>query len=139
MIQGKSDHLIRNPGTEILSCTITSVQEDGIAKVEYSKFKQALFDISTIVFYKHGDHLYYPISMEFRLIDNNILYLTDELGLTSIKEVFDILVSSMLKEEKWSNVFKLVIIHTRNEPKYCHKLPNTFVIGDMSDYMEIYE
>ena len=139
MIQDEHDQLIRSSGSDIISCTMTSVDTDGSAIFEYEKFKKALFQISTLVFYEHGGVLYYPISLEFRLIDNNILYLIEELGVGSIQELFEVLKSSMLKEEKWTNDFELAIVHTVNEPKYCYKLPEQFVIGDNLTYTEIYE
>lgn len=127
--------LIRGP--KCVSCTITDVDSFGNATIEYAHFKEARFDVSCIVIYEYSGEYYYPITLEYRLIDNNILYLTEELGVKSIKEVFNILSSSMEKEEKWTNHFKLVLVHLKNKPKYCHKMID-FIIDDV-DKVEIYE
>lgn len=111
------------------SCTITSVDDAGEAAIGYAPFKQALFDTSTIVLYEHHLSLYYPLTMEFRLIDNNILYLIKELRVNDMDEVFRILESSMEKEEKWSNKFKLAIVHLKNKPKYMYQLPADIKVG----------
>jgi hypothetical protein len=120
MIQSINDKFIRDK--EFISCTITSVTDDGLAKIDYAPFKKALFPISTIVIYEYQNNYYYPLAMEFRLIDNNILYLIEELGINKISKIFQVLTSSMDKEEKWSNEFELSVIHLIKEPKYCLKL-----------------
>lgn len=129
------NELIRD--SECVSCTITGVDSSGNAIVEFSPFRQARFDVSCIVLYEHENLYYYPMTMEYRLIDNNILYLTEELQVQSMKEVFDILSSSMEKEEKWTNKFKLILVHLKNKPNYCHLLKN-FQIGDV-DRIDLYE
>lgn len=131
MIQESHDNFLKTIPELFNSCTITQVSEKGMAHVEYEHFKKALFPISTIVFYEHGGMYYYPLAMEFRLIDNNILYLTEELGVNTAEEMFRILTSSMNKEEKWSNEFKLCVVHTKNKPKYCFKLSDNFNIENV--------
>jgi hypothetical protein len=127
--------LIRD--NNFISCTLTSVDQTGHATVEYAHFKKALFQTSIIVVYEHQEVYYYPLALEFRLIDNNILYLTEELGITSAEELFKVLTSSMNKEEKWSNDFKLVVVHVQSQPKYCHQL-KMFNIDNV-DQEHIYE
>jgi hypothetical protein len=135
MIQSNIDNFIRDD--EFISCTITQVDSNGLANIEYSPFKKALYPLSIIVVYEYQDIFYYPLSLEFRLIDNNILYLTEELKIHSALEIFRVLTSSMNKEEKWSNDFKLVVVHVKNEPKYCTKLKQ-FDISNV-DVEHIYE
>lgn len=129
MIQDTNDVVIRKDSNKNISSTITDVDSTGNAKVEYAYFKEALYATSHMVFYEYNDRYYYPIALEFRLIDNNILYLTEELGITSIEQMFQMLTSSMNKEEQWSNEFVAVIVHVKQEPKYCHKLSKDFTIG----------
>jgi hypothetical protein len=97
-----------------------------VATIEKEKFKKALFPVSTLVFYEYGGRLYYPYSMEFRLIDNNILFLIEELGVKSVSLLFKMLESSMEKEEKWSNVFESALIHLSEEPRFMHQLSEDF-------------
>jgi hypothetical protein len=120
-----------------VSCTITSVSPDGVAEISFSEFKKAKFDTSVIVLYEHMDINYYPMSLEYRLIDNNVLYLIEELNVRSMEEVFKVLTSSMEKEEKWTNEFVLAIIHLKTIPKFCHRLEN-LSIGNVNK-IEIYE
>ena len=129
------NELIRNQ--DCVSCTITDVDSMGNAVVEFAHFKEARFDVSCIVIYEFSGEYYYPMALEYRLIDNNILYLTEELGVKTIKEVFDILSSSMEKEEKWTNHFKLILVHLKNKPLYCHKMDGFMI--DNVDMVEIYE
>ena len=138
MIQDTDDRFIRNTVKDFVSCTITSVDEVGIASTYYEKFKKALHPISTIVIYEHNNSYYYPLALEFRLIDNNILYLTEELGITSVEEMFRILTSSMNKEEKWSNEFELVVVHLKAEPRFCFKLVDNFALGNVKQ-AHVYE
>lgn len=135
MIQDQNDNIIRDK--EFVSCTITSVDDCGKATVEYEHFKKALFPISIIVIYEYNNDYYYPLALEFRLIDNNILYLTEELSIASAEELFRVLTSSMNKEEKWSNKFKLSVIHLKSMPRYCYKLSNFNI--DNIDQEHIYE
>jgi len=120
-----------------ISCTITDVSADGIAEISFSEFKKAKFDTSIIVLYEHMNIYYYPMALEYRLIDNNVLYLIEELNVRSMEEVFKVLSSSMEKEEKWTNEFVLALVHLKNIPKFCQRLEN-LSIGDVTK-IEIYE
>jgi hypothetical protein len=137
MLQSADDVFIRKNTNIEISCTITAI-DNGKAVTEYSYFKKALFPVSVIVIYEYNYRYYYPLTMEFRLIDNNILYLTEELGITSIEELFKILTSSMNKEEKWSNEFKLAVVHVKTAPKYCFELSKDFNIDNVTQE-HIYE
>jgi hypothetical protein len=130
MLQSADDMFIRHNTDIAISCTITDIDSNN-ALTAYSYFKQALFPVSVIVVYEYNNRYYYPLTLEFRLIDNNILYLTEELGITSVEELFRILTSSMNKEEKWSNEFKLAVVHLKTLPKYCFELSNEFNIDNV--------
>lgn len=123
--------------TPITSCTITHVDTNGDAEVKFAHFKEARYDVSYIVIYEYNSEYYYPMALEYRLIDNNILYLTEELGITKASEVFRVLRSSMEKEEKWTNKFKLALVHLKNKPNRCFKL-NNFIVDDV-DTTHVYE
>lgn len=127
--------LIRN--SECVSCTITNVDNKGNAEIEFSGFRQARFETSVIVLYEYDGVYYYPITLEYRLIDNNVLYLIEELSVNSMEKVFQVLSSSMEKEERWTNKFVLCLAHLNKKPKYCHELKN-FEIGNV-ELIEIYE
>lgn len=127
--------LIRS--SDCVSCTITNVDNHGNAIVSYANFKEARFDTSFIVLYEHNNKYYYPIFLEYRLIDNNLLYLIQELSVSSMEEVFKVLSSSMEKEEKWTNKFLLALVHLKKPPMYCFELQN-FELGNI-DMVEIYE
>jgi hypothetical protein len=137
MLQSTDDVFIRKNTDIEISCTITAI-DNAKAVTEYSYFKKALFPVSVIVIYEYNCRYYYPLTMEFRLIDNNILYLTEELGITSMEELFKILTSSMNKEEKWSNEFKLAVVHVKTSPKYCFELSKDFNIDNVTQE-HIYE
>lgn len=114
--------MIRTSNT-FFSYTITDVDCNGDVTSEQVPFRLALHKRAYFVVYEyHGEH-YYPLTLEFRLIDNNVLYLIEELGCTDIDEVFRIISSSMEKEEKSTHEYKLAVVHLNNEPRYMHKLP----------------
>lgn len=137
MLQSDNDKFIRNDADIDISCTITAVN-GSTATTEYAYFKKALFPVSVIVIYEYNHRYFYPLTLEFRLIDNNILYLTEELGITSVDEMFRILTSSMNKEEKWSNKFTLAVVHVNAMPKYCFELSKDFNIDNVTQE-HIYE
>ena len=141
MLQSKDDKVIRSDSDIDISSTITGVDSKGNAEIGYAYFKKALYPDSYIVFYEYNNRYYYPLSLEFRLIDNNILYLTEELGINSVEKMFQMLTSSMNKEEKWSNEFTAIVVHTKHEPKYCHILAKDFTIGPIGKVKQrhIYE
>ncbi len=122
---------------DFTSCTITSVNPKGIATVETAQFKKALFPVSTIILYEYLGDVYYPITMEFRLIDNNILFMIKELSINSMDVIFNILESSMEKEEHWSNVFETTVIHLAKMPKFMYKLPKNFDVGEAQHIYEL--
>lgn len=128
MLQHEDDQLIRDSDSDVISCTITDVTPKCVATVEYEEFKHARFDTSIIVIYRFEEQYYYPLALEFRLIDNNILYLIEELGMMSMEEIFTLLSSSMEKEEHWTNKFELVVVHLSRQPRYSIRLPNGFSI-----------
>ncbi len=128
--------MIRDDDT-FYSCTITDVDSKGIARVEKANFRDALYPVSMVVVYEHAGRYYYPYSLEFRLIDNNILYLIEELKIDSMDEVFRVLTSSMNKEEQWSNQFEAVVVHLKNPPHFCHLLRETFVVETVA--RDVYE
>lgn len=127
---------IRND-SHITSCTITNVESNGDAVIQFAHFKEARYDTSFIVIYEYMQEYYYPMALEYRLIDNNILYLIEELSIKTTSELFRVLRSSMEKEEKWTNEFKLALVHLKNKPNRCHKL-NGFIIDDV-DITHVYE
>jgi len=127
---------IRND-SHITSCTITNVKSNGDATIEFAHFKEARYDVSYIVIYEYEHEYYYPMVLEYRLIDNNILYLTEELNIKTASELFRVLSSSMEKEEKWTNEFKLALVHLKNKPKRCFKL-NNFIVNNV-DTTHVYE
>ena len=141
MLQDKDDKVVRNNSDIDISSTIIGIDNKGNAEIGYAYFKEALYPDSYIVFYKYNDRYYYPLALEFRLIDNNILYLTEELGINSVEQMFQMLTSSMNKEEKWSNEFTAIIVHTKHEPKYCQLLSQDFIVGpiDKVNQRHIYE
>ena len=138
MLQDKNEKVIRQDDNIDISCTITEVNSQGKAKVEYEYFKKALYPISHIIFYEYNNQYYYPNALEFRLIDNNILYLTEELEINSVEKMFQMLTSSMNKEEQWSNEFVAAIVHLKTKPRFCHKLSQDFTIGNVKRE-DIYE
>ena len=72
--------------------------------------------------YEYKNEIYYPVSMEFRLIDNNILHLIEELEIHNFEDLSEGLQSSFKKEEKREVDFFPVILELDEEPKFSYKL-----------------
>jgi hypothetical protein len=121
-----------------ISVTIKDISENGEMDVGYANFRFARFDTSSIVIWEHNSIYYYPLALEYRLIDNNILYLIKELQLNSISEIIHILESSMEKEEGWTNKFKLFVCHLNNPPTHSYQLNHDFSVESI-DTHHIYE
>ena len=120
--------LIKTGKGEIKSCTLTNInRQEKAVSFHYINFRKAVEKKCGILFYSYKDSLYYPLSMEFRLIDNNILHLICELDIKNFSDLALLLQSSFNREESLEVDFFAVIYKMKNEPKYCTKLDD-FVI-----------
>lgn len=120
---------------EFFSCTITAVDDGGEATVEYAPYREALFPKATFVVYEHKGRHYYPLTLEFRLVDNNLLYIIEELKTDSMSETFRILSSSVEKEEEWSTTFELVVVHLLRPPHFAHRLRDNFKVDNVTRHV----
>lgn len=90
-------------------------------------FRQAKQTDEYILFFQHGSTLFYPYSMEFRYIENNVLFLIVEYQINSFSMLRRVLNSSYEKEERFEVNIQALIYHTNELPNFCHPLP-LFVI-----------
>lgn len=107
--------------------TIVDIKDNLDLVLESEYFKKALSEVSIIPFVKYKEDYYYLLEHEFRLIDNNILFLINELRVKSSSKLTEILRSSMLKEEGWSNVFKIAVVESNEKPPFSNKVEAEFV------------
>jgi hypothetical protein len=121
--------------SNIYSCTITNVNDVGDVNIHRENFRLVVSEKSNIIFYEHGGEYYYPLTFEFRLIDNNILYLVQELSVVNTDELKRVLISSMEKEEHASAKYEIVVVHLQSPPKFMHKL-DTLIVGEAKHIYE---
>jgi hypothetical protein len=114
-------NLIKTGKGEILSCTLTDVL-NGEAEFFYINFRKAVEKKCGILFFKYNGKIFYPYTMEFRLIDNNILHLIEELNIRNFKELSEGLESSFKKEENREVEFFPVIYLMQDEPHFSYLL-----------------
>lgn len=131
--------LIKIGNGEIVSCTILGV--DKLAKAlefQYINFRKAVANKCGILFFMYNNMVYYPISMEYRLIDNNILFLIEELSINSFNDLSDLLASSFKREEGRDVQFFGVLYYSKSKPPLCIELKD-FTFESRDDVIEIYE
>lgn len=116
--------LIRIGSHEILSCTLTDIdkQNQSLSFLDIN-FRKAVEKRCGILFYQFEKEYYYPVSMEFRLIDNNVLFLTNELGITRFHELALLLTSSFKREEEREVDFFAVVYKLNEKPDFSVKIP----------------
>ncbi len=95
--------------------------------VSNENFRQSKQPSEYIVFFRHQDALYYPLALEFRYIENNILFLIEEYHVGSFGLLRRILLSSYEKEEGFDVNIQALVYHPRNKPRWCQALPK-FII-----------
>ena len=123
MAHSSLGELIKTGKGDILSCTLMEVDPNTQDLVfKNINFRKAVEKKCGILFYEYENNIYFPYSMEFRLIDNNILHLIIELGINSFKELCDVLTSSFKREEGREVDFFGVIHEVNQVPPFCHQL-----------------
>jgi hypothetical protein len=137
MVNSKHGRLIRTGDFEILSCTITGYEEKS-QSLEFLDiyFRDAVEKRCGILFYEFEGDFYYPISMEFRLIDNNVLFLLNELGIEKFYELSLLLTSSFKREEEREVDFFALIYKLKELPKFSIKIPK-LIFGEKDEVIEV--
>jgi len=102
--------------------TVVAVDGDTII-VHNDNFRQATEREEFIIFFKYRDLLYYPYAMDFRYIENNILFLLIEYNVNTFSHLSKILNSSYEKEEGFDVNIKALVYNTPELPKFSHPLP----------------
>lgn len=100
-------------------------------------FRKAVERDEYLLFFQHDTVLYYPYAMEFRYIENNVLFLIVEYKINSFEKLARVLNSSYEKEEGFTVNIKALVHHTTNKPRFCHPIP-LFVI-EPEHKVETYE
>ncbi len=113
------DHTFTTP-------TIVDYDEQHII-LHNENFRDAKQTDEYLLFFQHDSVLFYPYAMEFRYIENNVLFLIVEYGIDSFDMLRRVLNSSYEKEEHFTVNIQALIHHTKKQPKFCHPLPS-FVI-----------
>jgi hypothetical protein len=132
MSSTKWGEIIRTQKGVFCTPNIYGVNENETVSVSLDNFRTAKNETEYFLFLKWQGNFYYPLWLEFRSINNNLLYLTDELQIKSFNTIRAILQSSMAKEEKWVNEMQALIYHVKQEPQFCHLLDGFTIEPDHS-------
>lgn len=111
-------------------CSIDSTTH--LVEISLDYFRAVKQEPELFLFIEFENKYYYPLWLEFRSINNHVLFLTEELGINSFNLMRRILQSSMAKEEKWVNEMKALVYHTKVLPKNSHLLKNFTIESDHS-------
>ena len=132
--------LIRTGSFANLSCTIINY-DSTLEELDFLNipFREAVYESCGIVFYKYKNTYYYPISMEFRYIDNNILFLTEELRINNFLDLSSVLKSSFKREEGRDVDFFAIIKKLEAEPRACVKMKDFIICEKDSEVIKINE
>ena len=120
--------LIRTERDRFVTPNIISAH-GGQLIIESAHFRKLTPDVEHVLFYQHGNDIYFPVWFEFRSINNNLLYLFLEYQINSFDIVQQILNSSLEKEEKYRTTIRAVVVHVDQQPDRCMLLPG-FIIED---------
>ena len=133
----KHGKLIRIGSNEILSCTITECDSEN-KKLDFLdiNFREAVEKRCGVLFYEYAGDFYYPISMEFRLIDNNVLFLLNELKIDRFDHLALLLTSSFKREEEREVSFFAVIYELSEVPKFSIKIPS-LIFSDEDEVIRV--
>lgn len=113
--------LIRSSQTDFVTPNIIGVEGHKLL-FEFEHFRNLKSPVELILFYKYEGRFYYPIIFEFRGINNNLLYLIEELKFDKFSQLAQLLNSSLEKEENFETQIKAIVCHMPSEPKYCYPL-----------------
>lgn len=122
MSLNKWGEIIRTQKDHFCTPNICGLNENETVSVSLDNFRTPKKETEFILFLKWQGKYYYPLWFEFRSINNNLLYLIDEMDVKSFSMIRAILQSSMAKEEKWTNEMKALVYHVKQEPVFCHPL-----------------
>lgn len=133
----KWGEIIRTDQKFFCTPNIYDLKDNQTVSVSLDYFRAVKIETELFLFLKWEGKIYYPLWLEFRSINNNLLYLTDELKINSFNMIRSILQSSMAKEEKWVNEMKALIYHVKEQPKFSHLLEDFIIESDHS--IEVHE
>lgn len=119
----KYNKLIRTQKDLFETPNIYSYNGDKKVELHFEYFRNNRQDKELILFVKHEDKYYLPLWSEFRLINNNILYLIFEYNITDFSMIKRVLQSSLEKEEHSVADFKAILYKVNERPPHCVELP----------------
>ena len=129
----KWGEIIRSQRDNFCTPNICSVNsESKLAEVSLDYFRAVKQETELFLFIEFENKYYYPLWLEFRSINNHVLFLTEELGINSFNLLRRVLQSSMAKEEKWVNEMKALVYHSKTAPKNSHLLKDFTIESDHS-------
>lgn len=105
--------------------TPTFVGIDNRRLVTHSvNFREADEPEELILFFRFNGMLFYSHALEFRYIENNILFIIIEYNVETFSELVTILNSSYEKEEGYRVNIKAAVYDMDQRPRFSYPLPN---------------
>lgn len=127
----KWEEIIRSKIDNFCTPNICSIDsKTHLAEISLDYFRAIKQEDELFLFIEFENQYYYPLWLEFRSINNHVLFLTEELRIDSFNLMRRILQSSMAKEEKWVNEMKALVYHSKTPPKNAHLLKNFTIEKD---------
>lgn len=134
----KWGQIIRTQQDDFCSLNIYAAEASGTLKISLESYRtKSEAEPELFLFLKWKDDFYYPLCLEFRSLNNNLLFLIEEFHINSFNQLRIALQKSMEKEGKKASEMKALVYHPRQEPRFAHLLKNFKIEKDHS--VEIYE
>lgn len=111
--------IIRTARDEFKTPNLHEYLGNGIVSVYCENFRKNQQDKELILFFKFEDQYYFPLWFEFRSINNNLLFLLKEYGVSDFVTLKKILLSSLEKEEHYQAELQALVYKTKNKPPHA--------------------
>lgn len=119
--------IIRTIRDDFKTPNLHSYLGDGFVSVHNENFRTNQQDKELILFFLYEGKYYFPLWFEFRSINNNLLFLIKEYGISDFLTLQKILLSSLEKEEHYQSEIQALVFKTKHKPS--HSILIDFTIG----------
>lgn len=115
------NEIIRYEKDDFKTPNIYGISDNNLL-IACENFRKVHQNCELFLFLSYKGQIYFPLWFEFRSINNNLLFLFEELEIDSFDLLQRILNSSLEKEEKWTTQMKAIIYHVKQEPTFSFLL-----------------
>lgn len=123
--------IIRTVRDDFKTPNLHSYLGDGLVSVFCENFRKNQQEKELILFFTFEDQYYFPLWFEFRSINNNLLFLFIEYGISDFETLKKVLLSSLEKEEHYQAEIKALVYKTKIKPPHSILINFSIAAEDM--------